>query len=90
MVVTEENVDSRIWPRTAAIAERFWSPAEITDVEEMYRRLDHVCFQLEEFGVTLEKNYRMMLRSSPMGETWNRSKGWSIFWNPSRDIAGMG
>jgi len=61
-LVTPENVDSRIWPRTAALAERFWSPAEITDVDDMYRRLEAVSFQLEELGVTHEKNYRMMLR----------------------------
>ena len=61
-IVTQENVDSRIWPRTAAIAERFWSPAEITDVAGMYRRLERLRIQLEEHGLTHEKNYRMMLR----------------------------
>ncbi len=37
--VSAETVDSRIWPRMAAIAERFWSPANVTDVDSMYARL---------------------------------------------------
>lgn len=37
--VNELSIDSRIWPRTAAIAERFWSPASVRDVNDMYRRL---------------------------------------------------
>ncbi len=37
--VTSEDVDSRMWPRTAAIAERLWSPEDVTDVKDMYRRL---------------------------------------------------
>ncbi|MFA6978440.1 MAG: family 20 glycosylhydrolase [Ignavibacteriaceae bacterium] len=60
--VVPENVDSRIWPRTAAIAERFWSPQNIRDLDDMYCRLDKVNFQLEELGITNTKNQEMMLR----------------------------
>jgi hexosaminidase len=60
--VTPETIDSRIWPRTAAIAERLWSPRTVTDVDDMYRRLDAISVQLEELGLTHEKNVDMMLR----------------------------
>jgi hexosaminidase len=49
--LNEHTIDSRVWPRTAAIAERFWSPENITDVDDMYRRLTVVSVQLEGLGL---------------------------------------
>jgi hexosaminidase len=60
--VTHETIDSRIWPRTAAIAERLWSPRHVTDVNDMYRRLAVLSLQLEELGLAHKKNQDMMLR----------------------------
>ena len=60
--VNAETVDSRIWPRTAAIAERLWSPGHVRDVVDMYRRLEIISSRLEDVGLTHEKNYLMMLR----------------------------
>ena len=60
--VSPETVDSRIWPRTAAIAERFWSPGRFRDLEDMYRRMDRTSLTLEELGFQHERNKPMMLR----------------------------
>ncbi len=47
-----ETVDSRVWPRTMAIAERFWSPQSDRDVADMYRRLNLASLELEDVGLT--------------------------------------
>jgi hexosaminidase len=60
--VSGENVDSRIWPRTAAIAERLWSPQSVTNVQSMYERMDRINDWLDAYGVTQNTNYDVMLR----------------------------
>ncbi|MBK7106172.1 MAG: family 20 glycosylhydrolase [Ignavibacteriae bacterium] len=61
-MISAETIDSRIWPRTAAIAERFWSPQNINDVENMYKRLEYISYLLEEHDLQHIKNFERMLR----------------------------
>ncbi|GAA4274814.1 family 20 glycosylhydrolase [Aquimarina gracilis] len=66
-LVTPLTIDSRIWPRTAAIAERFWSPASVVDITHMRKRLSVISFRLEELGLTHLKNRNVILRNIANG-----------------------
>jgi len=66
--VSPETIDSRIWPRTAAIAERLWSPRDVNDIDDMYRRLEIVSIRLEELGLTHIRNQNVLLRRLTMGK----------------------
>jgi hexosaminidase len=60
--VSAENIDSRVWPRTAAIAERLWSPEDITEIHSMYQRLQQVSRWMDWLGLTHNSSYEPMLR----------------------------
>jgi hexosaminidase len=61
--VTPENIDSHIWPRNAVIAERLWSPQNVTDVDSMYKRMNAISLDLEWLGLTHRSaRYEMLHR----------------------------
>jgi hexosaminidase len=55
--VSSDSVDSRIWPAMAAIAERFWSPREVSDVPLMEARIDRIARDLARLGVRNQEDY---------------------------------
>jgi hexosaminidase len=59
--ISGETIDSRIWPRMASIAERLWSPANVTDVNSMYQRLDVISHWLDAYGLMHNAGYNLML-----------------------------
>jgi hexosaminidase len=59
-IATEENLDAKLWPRLAAIAERLWSPEPVRDVPSMYSRLEVINRWLEWLGLTQRSNLELM------------------------------
>ena len=66
-LVSPETIESRIWPRTAAIAERFWTPQEVTDTASMYKRLPIVSQTLTWHGLPYLATSEQMIRRIAAG-----------------------
>ncbi|MHB1957431.1 MAG: beta-N-acetylhexosaminidase [Acidobacteriaceae bacterium] len=60
--VDPETINSQIWPYLAAIAERFWSPENVRDVDSMYQRLAIVSSKLEYYGLNSQADVNVMLQ----------------------------
>lgn len=60
--VSPENLDSRIWPRTAVIAERLWSPGKMRNAASMYARLAVVARKLKYYGIDPQAETDVMLQ----------------------------
>lgn len=64
-----EDLDAKLWPRLAVIAERFWSPQSITDVKSMYARLEPTNEWLMWLGLKQRTNLELM-RQRLAGNDW--------------------
>ncbi len=62
-LVTPLTIDSRLWPRTAAIAEKLWSPKEINNLDFMLERYDKISNDLEQIGIQHLRNKDVILRN---------------------------
>jgi hexosaminidase len=68
---TPLNIEARIWPRTADIAERLWSPQNVNNVDDMYRRLRVESLRLEALGLrhisAEDKDLRQLAGTTAIG-----------------------
>lgn len=67
-LVDENSFETRAWLRTAAVAERLWSPENVNDVSDMYRRLFALSDRLEEGGLNHRLNAERMLSALCNGQ----------------------
>jgi hexosaminidase len=60
-VADKTNIETRLWPRAAAVAEKLWASTSY-DAEDLYRRLFALSEQLDERGIQHIADYQRALR----------------------------
>ena len=65
-LVDDGTLDTRLWSRLPAIAERFWSAPTVTDLDAMYERLAHFTEYLER-SATNRLSDRRVAQMSALG-----------------------
>lgn len=68
-MVSEPMLDSRLWPRMAALAERFWSAQDVRDVPDLERRLPGVMTELEATGLQATQHRHAMREAMAPGRS---------------------
>lgn len=68
-MVSEPMLDARLWPRMAALAERFWSAQDVRDVSDLERRLPGVMTELEATGLQASQHQEAMREAMAPGHS---------------------
>ena len=87
--LSPENIDSHVWPRAAAIAERLWSPQDVKDVSSMYARLDELSWRLEWIGLTHRSHEIPMLHRMAGTDNIEALRTLAAVVEPAKDYSRM-
>ncbi|MFT8808142.1 family 20 glycosylhydrolase [Gluconobacter sp.] len=68
-MVSEPMLEARLWPRMAALAERFWSAQSVRDVPDLERRLPGVMTELEATGLQASQHQEAMREAMAPGRS---------------------
>jgi len=70
-LVADPLLDVRLWSRLPALAERFWSPASVTDVDDLYVRLSACLRHLAAVSdIDIMGTSRRLLENAGVRDAW--------------------